>query len=81
MEFVSTERIKQKIINKGYVYSFQKNLSNNLTTYVHMNANCNEEASVKQKSKLPLVMKSLVIQITIFLCHLFLKWNSSNKKL
>ena len=30
MEFVSTERRKQKIIDEGYIYTFQKNLSNNI---------------------------------------------------
>ena len=33
MEFVSTESRKQRIIDEGYIYTFQKNLANNIRSY------------------------------------------------
>ena len=33
MEFVSTENRKQRIIDEGYIYTFQKNLANNIRSY------------------------------------------------
>ena len=33
MEFVSTENRKQKIIDEDYIYTFQKNLANNIRSY------------------------------------------------
>ena len=33
MEFVSQERRKQKIAHEGYIYTFQKNLANNIRSY------------------------------------------------
>ena len=33
MEFVSQERRKQKITHEGYIYTFQKNLANNIRSY------------------------------------------------
>ena len=33
MEFVSHERRKQKIAHEGYIYTFQKNLANNIRSY------------------------------------------------
>ena len=33
MEFVSTENRKQRIIDGGYIYTFQKNLANNIRSY------------------------------------------------
>ena len=33
MEFVSHERRKQKSAHEGYIYTFQKNLANNIRSY------------------------------------------------
>ena len=33
MEFVCTERRKGGIIHEGYIYTFQKNLANNIRSY------------------------------------------------
>ena len=33
MEFVSHEGRKQKIAHEGYIYTFQKNLANNIRSY------------------------------------------------
>ena len=33
MEFVSHERRNQKIAHEGYIYTFQKNLANNIRSY------------------------------------------------
>ena len=43
MEFVCTERRKQKIAYEGYIYTFQKNLANNIRS---MNVNYDKEASL-----------------------------------